>query len=201
MFNKKIETKAAIHNLIASRCSGRAYDPHRLLSREQIVSLLEAARWAPSCFGDQPWRFILFDKASHKSAWENALACLAEGNQSWAKDAPLLLLACADSVLSANGKSNRWGQYDTGAASENLSLQATSLGLMAHQMGGFNSDMARELFNIPQQFTPMAMIAVGYKLAEDATTGEKKEYNLRQRNPLDNNFFDGFWGNPLNTAL
>jgi nitroreductase len=199
MFIKKIETKATIHELIASRWSGRAYDPEKLLSREQIISLVEAARWAPSCFGDQPWRFLVFDKATNKSAWESAIDCLSEGNQGWAKDAPLLLLACADSVMSRNGNPNRWGQYDTGAAAENLCLQATALGLMAHQMGGFNADKARELFAIPEQYTPMAMITVGYQLAEDQIPDDNKEreYSERVRNPLEKNFFDGSWDNPI----
>lgn len=199
MFNKEIETKAMIHELIAARWSGRAYDPERLLVRDQILALVEAARWAPSCYGDQPWRFIVFDKATNKSGWEKALACLAEGNQSWAKDAPLLLLACADSVFSQNGKSNRWGQYDTGAAAENLCLQATASGLMVHQMGGFDADKTKTEFSIPEQFTPMAMMAVGYQLAEEAIPEEikEREYNARARNTLDENFFEGSWDKPI----
>jgi len=203
MFNKKIETKVAIHELIASRWSGRAYDSEKLVSRKEIIALIEAARWAPSCFGDQPWRFIVFDKATNESAWDKALACLAEGNQSWAKDAPLLLLACADTVLSQNGKPNRWGQYDTGAASENLSLQAAALGLMVHQMGGFDADKTRIEFDIPEQFTPMAMMTVGYQLAEDTIPDEikEREYNARARNTLDENFFEGHWTIPITEDL
>ena len=203
MFNKKIDTKAAIHSLIASRWSGRAYDSDKLLSREQIISLLEAARWAPSCYGDQPWRFIIFDKATNSTAWDKALSCLGEGNREWAKNAPLLLLACSDSILSTNGSINRWGQYDTGAASLNLSLQATALGLMVHQMGGFDADKSRELFNIPEQYTPMAMITVGYQLPEDkiAEDIKEREYNPRVRHPLEENFFEGNWGQAANTKI
>ncbi len=203
MFNKEIETKATINELIASRWSGRAYDSEKMLSREQIISLVEAARWAPSCFGDQPWRFIVFDKATNQSGWEKALACLAEGNQSWAKDAPLLLIACADSVFSQNGKPNRWGQYDTGAAALNLSLQAAALGLMVHQMGGFDADKTRSEFSIPEQYTPMAMMTVGYQLAEDSIPEDikEREYNARARNTLDENFFEGEWGEPISEKL
>ncbi len=199
MFSKKIETKATIHELIASRWSGRAYDSGKIVSKEDITSLIEAARWAPSCYGDQPWRFIVFDKATNESAWEKALDCLAEGNRAWAKDAPLLFLSCADSVLSKNGNPNRWGQYDTGAATENLCLQAAALGLMVHQMGGFDSDKARESFAIPEQFTPMAMMTVGYQLAEDKIPDDVKEreYSERARNPIENNFFDGIWDKPV----
>ncbi len=201
MFNKDIETKVPIHELIAARWSGRAYDPEKLISREQIISMVEAARWAPSCFGDQPWRYIVFDKATNPAGWEKALACLAEGNKSWAKDAPLLLLACADSVLSQNGNPNRWGQYDTGAASLNLSLQATAFGLMVHQMGGFDADKTKTEFSIPEQFSPMAMMTVGYQLAEVAIPEDikEREYNARARNTLDENFFEGSWNSPLKT--
>jgi nitroreductase len=203
MFNKEIETKATIHELIASRWSGRAYDSAKMLAREQIISLVEAARWAPSCFGDQPWRFIVFDKATNNAAWEKALSCLVEGNRGWAKDAPLLLLACADSVLSQNGKPNRWGQYDTGAASLNLSLQAAALGLMVHQMGGFDVDKTKTEFSIPEQFAPMAMMTVGYQLAETAMPDDikEREYNARARNTLDENFFEGHWGEPISEVL
>ncbi len=198
MFNKKIETKAPIHELIASRWSGRAYDSSRPVEQEQLVSLLEAARWAPSCYGDQPWRFLVFDRMTNMPAWEKACLCLSEGNREWAKQAPLLLLSCADSMLS-NGKPNRWGQYDTGAATLNLSLQAASSGLMVHQMGGFDADMAKEAFKIPEQFTSMAIISVGYQLAEDEIPEELKEreYNDRVRNPLAENFFDGVWDKPI----
>jgi len=203
MFSKKIETKVTIHDLIASRWSGRAYDSGKLLSPEQIISLIEAARWAPSCFGDQPWRFVVFNKATNKSAWESAIKCLAEGNQTWAKDAPLLLLACADTLMSKNENPNRWGQYDTGAASENLCLQATASGLMAHQMGGFDADKARELFAVPDQYTPMAMITVGYQLAEDEIPDDikEREYSERERHPIEKNFFDGTWDKPIESNI
>lgn len=199
MFSKKIETEATIHELIASRWSGRAYDSEKFVSRGNILSLIEAARWAPSCYGDQPWRYIIFDKATNEDAWQQAVDCLVEGNRVWAKDAPLLLLSVADSVLSTNGNPNRWGQYDTGAATMNLCLQAADLGLMVHQMGGFDADKSRELFSIPEQFTPMAMMTVGYQLDEDKIPKDMKdrEYGDRVRNPLGKNFFNATWDNPI----
>lgn len=199
MFDKKIDTQAPIHELIAKRWSGRAYDPDNTLSREQIISLIEAARWAPSCYGDQPWRYLVFDKSTNQDVWQQALDCLGEGNREWAQYAPLLLLACADSILSKNGKPNRWGQYDTGAASMNICLQATAMGLMTHQMGGFDADKTREYFSIPEQYMPMAMITVGYQLAENKIEGElrEREYQARNRNELASNFFEGKWETPV----
>ena len=101
--------------------------------------------------------------------------------------------------LTKTGTENRWGGYDTGAAAENLCLQATALGLMAHQMGGFDADKTRALFNIPEQFTPMAIIAVGYQLAEADIPEEltEREYNPRQRNAINDNFFNGEWDVPI----
>lgn len=199
MFNKRIDTEADIHRLLATRWSGRAYAPDRLLTKAQIMSLIEAARWAPSCFGDQPWRFIVCDKKTHQSAWEDALACLAAGNRSWAVNAPVLFLAVANSIMSKNGGGNRWGEYDTGAAAENLCLQATSLGLMAHQMGGFDATHAKAVFNIPEQYKPMAMIAVGYQLAVVAIPDDikEREQSQRTRDPVADHFFNGGWDLPI----
>ncbi len=201
MFYKKIDAGSDIHELIARRWSGRAYDPDRLLGREQIMSLIEAARWAPSCFGDQPWRFIVFDRSHDKVAWSKALDCVSEGNRGWAQNVPVLFLNCADSIMTETGKANRWGQYDSGAAAENLCLQATAMGLMAHQMGGFDTDRARNFFHIPERFTPMAMISVGYQLPEEAISADmrEREYQARLRDPVDQHFFSGDWGKPIIT--
>jgi len=196
MIDKKAETQIPINDLIASRWSGRAYDPERDISQEHIIALLEAARWAPSCYGDEPWRYIVCNKKDNVGAWDKAYSCLAEGNQSWAKDAQLLILIIADSVMRRNGHPNRWGQYDTGAASMSLCLQATDIGLMVHQMGGFDAEMARDLFAIPEQYNPMAMMAVGYQLPLEMISADVKERELseRSRRPLAKNFFDGQWG-------
>ncbi|MEE9575635.1 MAG: nitroreductase, partial [Gammaproteobacteria bacterium] len=86
-----------------------------------------------------------------------------------------------------------------GAASMSICVQATSLGLMVHQMGGFNVENAASSFAIPDQYTSMAMIAVGYQLAEDEITEEmmERESSERQRNPLAEQFFDGEWDKPI----
>ncbi len=188
-------TSVAINETIAKRWSPRAYDATKQVSHEQIIALLEAARWAPSSYGDQPWRIVVCDKTTNPQAWQNAFDCLLPSNQTWAKAAPVLLLGCANTVLEYNGDANRFGQYDTGAAIENLCLQAAHLGLMTHQMGGFKSDVAREKFNIPAQFTPMAMISVGYfgdanDLPDDLKARELAE---RKRKPLGELFFNGSW--------
>jgi len=192
-------TQIPIAELIANRWSGRAYNASKKVSQEQIVALLEAARWAPSSYGDQPWRIVVFDKSTNPQAWQAAFDCLMQQNQVWAKHAPVLLLGCANTVLEYNGDANRFGQYDTGAAVENLCLQAAHLGLMTHQMGGFKSDLAREKFAIPAQFTPMAMISVGYQGDANDLPDELKTRELaeRKRKPLGELFFDGSWDKPV----
>ncbi len=196
MFDKKASTRYPINQLLASRWSGRAYDPDKYLSGEDRIILAEAARWSPSCFGDEPWRFIFCDKSCNEKAWHKAFDCLSEGNQSWANNAPLLIIISSDTIFAHNDKPNRWGNYDTGAAAMSICIQATEMGMMSHQMGGFSTDKTRELFNIPERFTPMAMMTVGYQVNEDSISEDMKERELaeRKRKPLDECFFDGEWG-------
>jgi nitroreductase len=192
-------TQVPINETITNRWSGRAYDAAKSVSHEQVIALLEAARWAPSCFGDQPWRFIVWNKNSDANTWQQAFDCLAPSNQTWVKDSPVLMLVCADTLFNHNQQVNRWGQYDTGAAAENVCLQAASMGLMAHQMGGFNVDTAREVFGIPAQYVPMAMLCVGYPADIATVTGEAlaREMLARSRRPLNELFFADGWGKPV----
>ena len=192
-------TSVTIQEIIAKRWSPRAFDATKSVSHEQIITLLEAARWAPSSYNDQPWRFMVCDKTSNPTTWQTAFDCLAPSNQTWVKHAPLLLLGCANTILDVNQLANRFAQYDTGAAAENLVLQAASMGLAAHQMGGFNSDTAREAFKIPAQFTPMAMLCVGYEGDANDLPDELKTRELaeRKRKPLGDLFFEGAWGKSI----
>lgn len=199
MQTKTASTQVDVHDLIARRWSCRAFDASKPVSRKQIVALLEAARWAPSCFGDEPWRFIVWDRNSDEAAWQKAFDCLGEWNQNWVKNAPVLILTTANSVFTKNNNPNHWGQYDTGAAAENLCLQAVAMGLMSHQMGGFDADKTRQTFNIPAQFACMAMIAVGYQAEADVLNEELKQLELapRARSPLGTHFFEGDWNVPV----
>ena len=192
-------TQVPIDSTIAQRWSGRSYDSQQMLNQDQTIALIEAARWAPSCMGDQPWRFVVCDKGQHPEAWQKAYNCLSEGNQVWVKNAPWICIVCADSVFIKNGQANRWAQYDTGAAALNLCLQASSMGLVAHQLGGFDAQQARQLFAIPEQFTLMAMIAVGYPAAPDLLSEELRQRELapRARKPLADIAFAGDWQNAL----
>jgi nitroreductase len=202
MYEKPAETSVPIHELLARRWSGRAFDPELPVDREQIVSLCEAARWAPSCYGEEPWRYIIWDKNTDEESWQRAFNCLGEFNQAWVKNAPVLMVSIADTIFKRNKKPNRYGQYDTGASAISILLQAISLGLMAHEMGGFDKDKLREEFGIPERYDVMAMIAVGHPTDPEILEGQLKKTELapRQRMPLSENFFDREWGNPLLTG-
>jgi len=199
MISKPAQTREPIDPLIEKRWSGRAFLPERRVKREQIISLLEAARWAPSCFGDQPWRYIALDRFHNEAAWQMGFDCLTDGNKQWVITAPILLLAVADTEFTRNGKPNRWGHHDTGAASENICLQAASMGLMAHQMAGYDKDKAREVFAIPQRFDMMSMIAVGHPAPRETLGDEvlQRELEPRNRAPLGERFFDSAWEKPI----
>ena len=199
MQHKTASTQVDVHDRIARRWSGRAFAANKKVGREQVVSLLEAARWAPSCFGDEPWRFIVWDRNNDAAAWQKAFDCLGEWNQNWVKNAPVLVLVTANSQFRKNGSPNRWGQYDSGAAAENLCLQAVASGLMAHQMGGFEEDKVRSAFKVPKEFALMAMIAVGHQGEPEVLDDELKELELaaRARTPLGEHFFEGDWGVPV----
>jgi nitroreductase len=187
--------------VLARRWSPRAIDPQRPVPREAIRTLLEAARAAPSSFNEQPWRFLVFD-GQDRDALELARSCLAAGN-AWARSAPALLLSVAAERWSKDGSWNRHAQHDVGLASENLAIQATALGLAVHFMAGFDVDRARQLFGIPEGFTPMAMIAVGYPGYAEALPQKLRERELaaRERKPLEEIVFAGHWNRPFGRGV
>lgn len=195
MIRKPAITSQKIHDIIENRWSPRAFDPTRPIDHNTLLALLEAARWSPSCMNEQPWRFVVCAKTENCDAWESLLGCLAEKNQQWARHAPVLLLAVAMQQFSGNQSPNRWAEYDTGAASMALSLQATAMGLVSHQMGGFDAERCRKRFNLPDQGKPMAVIAIGYQAEADALDDElrQREHAERSRAALSQCFYFGRW--------
>jgi len=191
------QTSVPIHDLMARRWSPRAYDGSKPVSREQLRTLLEAGRWAPSCNGDEPWRYLIWDRKGDPEGFQKAFDCLSENNKKWVKNVPLLMLSCAGSNFEATGKPNRYTQHDTGAATVCMALQAAALGLVIHQMGGYDAAKARAAFSIPDEYTPMAMVAVGYQAASPDILDDEtkaKELRPRRRKPLAERFFEGGWG-------
>lgn len=199
MEDRLAHTSVPIHDLLAKRWSPRAYDVARQVTRGQLAALLEAARWAPSCNGDQPTRYLIWERRRDPEGWQQAYDCLTESNRKWVKNVPVLMLSCAGSVFAHNGKPNRYGAHDTGATSMSLALQGTALGLAVHQMGGYDAAKARDVFSIPAEYTPMAMIAVGYPASPDVLDEETraKELRPRSRKALGELFYEGGWGKPV----
>lgn len=197
--DKPAVTAVAIDAALARRWSPRALDPARPLARAALLALLEAARWAPSCFGEQPWRFLCWDRQRDAAGFATALATLSDGNRQWAQHAAVLLLAVACEDFRSGGRPNRWAQYDTGAASENLCVQAAALGLVAHQMGGFDAAAIALLAGLPARTTPMAMIAIGHPAPAEALpeTLRARELAARMRLALGEIAYEGGWDRPL----
>lgn len=147
-----------VDELFLDRWSPRAMSGEGV-SEEDLMTLFEAARWAPSSYNNQPWR-ILYARRETEN-WQTFLGLLVEGNRAWAKDAAALLLFVSKETFDFNGKPYPTHSFDTGAAWENLALQATMLGLVTHGMQGFDYERARSELNIPEGFRVEAMIAVG----------------------------------------
>lgn len=146
--------------VIHRRWSPRSFADQDVTASD-LARLFEAARWAPSSYNEQPWRFIVGHRGS--ATYDKILSALVEFNQSWARTAPVLILGVASTKFSHNGTDNYHALYDLGAAAVLLTLQASALHLATHQMAGFDREAARKAFGIPQDFIPGAVIALGYQ--------------------------------------
>lgn len=178
-------------NLFKKRHSGRTYDPNQKVSREQIQTLITAALLAPSCYNEQPWCFLISEKNETPDTYNKILGSLVEFNQNWARNAPVLLVVCHRTKFAKNQKPNRWGPYDSGAAGFAFMLAATEMGLMAHQMGGFDEQKIHRELALPDDVIAMSVMAVGYE-------GETDEVYAKDRKPQTENFFWDKWGKPFN---
>jgi len=183
----------SINPLIAGRWSPRAISSQRI-EREKIAILFEAARWAPSSFNEQPWRYVI--ATQDEPEWFQRLGSLLVEGNSWARSAYLLALSVAKLAFDRNGKPNVHAWHDVGAASENMFLQATELGIAMHQMAGFDRERARALLGLDSNHDPVAMIAIGYpgdpeKLSEKLRESERAP---RKRSTMDRFVFEGSWG-------
>jgi nitroreductase len=191
---KTAETSTPIHELIRERWSPRAF-ANRPVEPEKLRSLFEAARWAASSFNGQPWYFIVATKGDAAN-YKKVLDSFVEFNQGWAKDAPVLALSVAKLKFDHNGEPNRHAYHDVGQAAANLALQAHALGLALHQMAGILPEKARELFEIPEGYEPVAGMALGYPGDPHNLPDQLRERELapRERKPLDSFVFTGKWG-------
>lgn len=179
-------SQETFNEVVHDRKSGKNFDPTKKVTDEQLKKLIHAAHEAPSCYNDQPWRFLICNKATHNDAFQKVFSTLHEANQKWAGNASALIVVCAHQKFKRNGHDNRWGPYDSGAAAILMVLKATELGLLTHQMGGFDEKKITADFQIPHEFVPYSVLAVGHPAAHE---------NLpRNREPIKEHFFDGAWG-------
>jgi nitroreductase len=192
---KAVTADHSILSVITERWSPYAFDP-RPVEREKLLSCLEAARWAPSSYNEQPWTFIL---AEHSDAaeFEKMLGCLVEANRAWAKNAGALILTVVAKSFTKNGKPNRAAEHDIGLAAANMVLQATALGLQGHQMIGIEGDIVRKTYNVPPSHEPLTAIALGYpaNVPPDTTDAvQQRDLARRGRKPLSEIVIRGRWG-------
>ncbi|HET8921704.1 MAG TPA: nitroreductase family protein [Candidatus Acidoferrum sp.] len=183
-----------VHDFIVQRWSPRAFSDKPVLP-EVLRSLFEAARWAASSYNDQPWAYIVATKDDEKN-YSKLLSVLVDMNAAWAKQAPVLAISVARKHFKHNGAPNRVALHDVGAANAQLTMEATSRGLLVHQMAGFDQSKAREVFGIPEGWDPVSAIAIGYPgdpetLPENFRTPELAP---RTRKPLSEFVMTGHWG-------
>ncbi len=196
MTDKKASTEYPIHELLAERWSPYSFDD-RPVAQADLRSLFEAARWAPSSYNEQPWSFIVATK-DNPEEYTRLLSCLVEGNQAWAKAAPVLALGVVSLRFSRNNKDNRAAVHDLGLAAGNLVVEATARGLCVHQMIGILPDKAREVYQIPEQYEAWTGLAIGYK-GDPATLPDalrERDLTPRPRKPVNQFVFTGKWGDP-----
>jgi nitroreductase len=194
---RRIDSHHPIHDLHSRRWSPRSFSD-RPVEPEKLRSVLEAARWAPSSYNEQPWSYIVATK-DNPAEFAKLLSTLVELNQSWAKSAPVLMLSVAAKNLARSGKPNRHAFHDVGAASADLTTQATDLGLHVHQMAGIDPEKARQVFHIPDTHEAVAGIALGYVGDPDALPPQLRDKEVRPstRKPQSEFVFSGEWGKPL----
>ena len=191
------ETKYPIQQVLAARWSPYAF-AERSVSQADLRSLFEAARWAPSSYNEQPWSYIVASK-ENAAEFARLLSCLVEGNQAWAKAAPVLALGCTSLNFKLNGKPNAAAQHDLGLASGTLLVEATSRGLVVHQMIGILPDRARELYQIPADIQPLTGLAIGYEGDINSLPENIRERDRarRGRKSQAEFVFTGKWGTAL----
>lgn len=149
-----------VMDIIRQRWSSRAFDQEREISDEDLGAMLEAAGMAPSCFNEQPWRFVVARKGT--AVFDAICETMTPGNQDWAPKASVLLVMCNKTTFTFNGHTNRFAAFDQGTAWGYLTLEAQRRGILTHGMGGFNPQALREALGIEADYEIMALAAAGY---------------------------------------
>ncbi|RZK36585.1 MAG: nitroreductase [Hymenobacter sp.] len=183
--------------LLTARRSPRAYTSQPVPA-EVLQQLFTAAGSAASCFGEQPWRFIVGSQETSPEAFQKILGTLAEFNQGWAKKASALAIAVAKTTFSHDSNANAWAKHDVGQAVATLAIQGVELGVQIHQMAGFSPDAARTAFHIPADYELVSVFTIGYpgEVAALPEALQQRELAPRTRKPLGEFMFEGGWPQP-----
>lgn len=178
-----------VNKIFLDRWSPRAMSGEKL-SNNELLTLFEAARWAPSSYNNQPWRFIYAIKES--THWQKMFELMVPFNQSWAKNAGALVLIISRKNFEYNDKPSITHSFDTGSAWMSLALQGSLMGLVVHGMEGFDYDKARTTYNIPQNYNVEAMCAIGKQgQKKDLPIDLQKKEEPSDRKPLKDIIFEG----------
>lgn len=186
-----------INSHILNRWSPRSFDGNDVTD-EELYALFEAARWAPSSYNNQPWRFIYTKKNS--KYWNLLFDLLVDVNKQWCVNASALVVIVSHKTFEYNGKPSFTHQFDTGAAWENLAIQATFQGLATHAMQGFDYAKAKKDLEVPDEYEVMAMVAIGKKAPKERLSAELQQREApSDRKPLGEILMEGKFGNKINT--
>lgn len=177
----RAETSVPVNEIIATRRSPRSFDEGAVISNADLVGILEAARWAPSAFNGQPWRFIVGKRGDEHFA--QILSSLVPFNQSWAERASALILVAAKTVKN-DGTIHADYQFDCGLAVGQLVIETHHRGLIAHQMTGFDKEVAQRELSIPAELVPVVVIAIGTQDAPEKLSGPLLEREQAKRERL-----------------
>jgi len=178
-----------IDDLFLSRWSPRAMTGEAI-SEEDLMTLFEAARWAPSSYNNQPWRFLYARRDTEH--WQTFFDLMVEFNQSWAKNAAVLVVFISRTHFQFNGEPSVTHSFDTGAAWENLALQGWRKGLVMHGMQGFDYEAARSALRIPEEFAVEAMAAIGIPADPATLPPELREKEVpSERRKLEESICEG----------
>lgn len=174
---------APVEELFLRRWSPRVF-ANRSVDTQQLKTVFSAGQWAASSYNEQPWRFVVGYKGD--STWQRIFDSLAPSNQSWTKTAPVLYASFAKKTFTYNGAPNRVAEHDVGAASAQIALQATALGLYTHGMAGFDAERLNAAFAVPDDFEAVACWALGYRGDPDTLSEKQKQSEIepRKRNNL-----------------
>ncbi|MCM3657474.1 nitroreductase family protein [Agromyces mediolanus] len=181
--SRKAATEAPLIDPLADRWSPRAFDPEAVVESEQLRTILEAARWAPSANNSQPWRFIVARRGT--AAFASLHGAMAGFNKEWADSAAVLIVNIAETV-DAEGRPRPWARYDLGQAVAHLTVQAQHEGLHTHQMGGFDAQAIHDAFGLDERHEVVSITTIGALGDVDRLSDVLREREIapRQRKPL-----------------